>query len=121
MQAVLAKRGGLARFPRKVNAFPSKTVKAILVAGISALWSELLFSEDTNTVSKLFCTNLLYVYIYLLSAGVFMSVWEVYRSVIIYQSQVISPGDVPSYISELHIVTTFTLCLSPVSSAYVQV
>ena len=56
----------------------------------SSLLSELLFSEDTNAVSKLFCTNLLYVYSYMLSTGVFMSVCEVYRSVITYKSQVIS-------------------------------
>ena len=79
-----------------------------MAAGAS-LWSERLFSEDTNTVSKLFCINLLYVSSYLLSTGVFMSVWVVYRSVIAYRSQVISPGDVPSYISELCIVTTFML------------
>ena len=54
-------------------------------------------------VSKLFCMNLLYVYNYLLSTGVFMFVQDVYRSVIMYRSQVISPGDVPSYIRELHI------------------
>ena len=73
------------------------------------LWSELLFSEDTNMVSKLLCMILLYVSGYLLSAGVFMSVWEVYRSVTTYRSQVISPGDVPSYTSELHIITNFML------------
>ena len=67
-----------------------------MVEGAS-LWSELLFSEDTNTVSKLLCMNLLYVYSYLLSTGVFMSVWEVYRSVITYRYQVINPGDVPLY------------------------
>ena len=33
----------------------------------------------------------------LLSTGVFMSVCEVCRSVITYQSQVIRPGDVPSF------------------------
>ena len=50
-----------------------------------------------------------------------MSVWEVYRSVIIYQSQVISPGDILSYISELYIVATFMLCPSPASFTYVPV
>ena len=79
------------------------------------------FSEDTNTVSKLLCTNLLYVYSYLLSTGVLMSVWEVYRSAIIYRYPVISPGNVHLYIRELHIVTTFMCCVSPVSPAYVQV
>ena len=48
-------------------------------------------------------TNLHYVYSYLLSTGISLFVFEVYRSVIIYGSQVISPGDVPSYIRELHI------------------
>ena len=77
----------------------------ILIAEESSLWSERLFSEDT--VSKQLCMNLLYVYSYLFSTGVFMSVSEVYGTVIIYPSQVISPGDVTSYISELHIVTFF--------------
>ena len=83
----------------------------ILMHEGSSLWSQRLFSEDTNTVSKLFCTNLLYVSSYLLSTGVFMFVCEVCRSVIMYGSQVKSPGDVPSYIRELHIVTTFMCCV----------
>ena len=83
-----------------------------------SLWSERLVFEDTNMVSKLFCTNLLYVYSYLLSTGVFMFVYEVYRSVIIYRSQVISPGDVLLYIREIHTVIP---CLTTVSSTYVWV
>ena len=35
----------------------------------SSLWSELLFSEDTNMVSKLFCMIQHYVSSYLLSTG----------------------------------------------------
>ena len=67
-------------------------------------------SLRTHTVSKLFCTNLLYVYNYVLSTGVFMSVCEVFRSVVTYRSQVISPGDISSScINQLHIVTTFML------------
>ena len=95
MAEVRAKRGSLSRFPREVSAFPSKTVNPYNNADWFSLWSEGLFSEDTNKVSKLFCTNLLYVHSYLLNTGVFMSVWGVYISVIIYWSQVISPGDVP--------------------------
>ena len=45
-----------------------------------------------------------------------MSVLEVYRPVIACISQVISPGDVPSYIRELHMP-----CISPISSTYVRV
>ena len=85
------KGDGLSRFPREVRAFPSKTKTPYL----SCLWSEKPFSEDTNMVSKLLCMILLYVSSYLLSTGVFMSVLEVYRSVIACRFQVISPGDVP--------------------------
>ena len=97
MKVGRAKRGGLARFPREISGFPSKTLDPYIISEGSTLWSLLLFSEDTNMVSKHFCCNLLYVYSYLLSTGVFMSVCEVYRSVITYQSQLIRPGDVPSF------------------------
>ena len=84
MQVVSAKRGGLVLFPREISAFPSKTVNVYINADGFSLRLELLFSEDTNTVSKLFCMILLYVYSYLLSTSVFRSVWELYRSVITY-------------------------------------
>ena len=47
------------------------------MAGGSSLWSERLFPEDMNTVSKLLCINLLYASSYLLSTGVFLSVGDV--------------------------------------------
>ena len=104
----------------KLAHFPPKLEMPMSVSKGYSLWLE-LFSVDTNTVSKLFCTNLLYVYSYLVSTGVFMSLWGKYKPAIICRSQVISPGDVPSYISELHRVTTFIPCLSPVNSTYVRV
>ena len=61
----------------KLLHFPPKLLACIIIADLPSLCLELLFSEDTNTVSKLFCMNLLYVSSYLLSTGVFMSVSEV--------------------------------------------
>ena len=91
--------------PREVRAFPSKILKWYLNHWWMSLCLERLFSEDTHMVSKLRCMNLLSVSSYLLSTGVFMSLWEVYRSVITYGSQIISPGEFPLYISKLHRVT----------------
>ena len=75
----------------KLEHFPPKLRIPIITTEGSSLWLERLFSEDTNTVSKRFCIILLCVSSYLLSTGVFMSVWEVYRSVITYRSQVKKP------------------------------
>ena len=47
----MRQRGGLARFPREVIAFPSKTLRHISITEGSSLWSERLFTEDMNTRS----------------------------------------------------------------------